>query len=65
MDPGRHDHRAGGHLATPTLLRLVTSGQIDAARFITHRFGLDEFLTAYDVFADAASTGALKVLLSR
>ncbi len=51
--------------ATPTLLRLVTSGQIDAARFITHRFGLDEFLTAYDVFADAASTGALKVLLSR
>ena len=40
--------------------RLVTSRQIDAARFVTHRFGLDEFLAAYDVFADAASTGALQ-----
>jgi alcohol dehydrogenase len=37
--------------STPTLLRLVTSGQIDAGRFITHRFALDEFDEAYDVFA--------------
>jgi alcohol dehydrogenase len=51
--------------ATPTLLRLVTSGQLDATRFVTHRFGLAEFLTAYDMFAGAASTGALKVVLSR
>ncbi|MFZ2046771.1 MAG: alcohol dehydrogenase catalytic domain-containing protein, partial [Trebonia sp.] len=26
--------------STPTLMRLVTSGQLDASRFITHRFGL-------------------------
>jgi threonine dehydrogenase-like Zn-dependent dehydrogenase len=32
---------------------------------ITHRFGLDEFDQAYDVFARAADTGALKVVLSR
>ena len=51
--------------STPTLMRLVTSGQIDAKRFITHHFGLDEFEAAYDVFAHAADTGALKVVLSR
>jgi alcohol dehydrogenase len=51
--------------STPTLLRLLTSHQIDAQRFITHRFGFDEFLHAYDVFANAAETGALKVVLSQ
>jgi alcohol dehydrogenase len=51
--------------STPTLMRLVTSGQIDAKRFITHRFGLDEFEAAYDVFARPTNTGALKVVLSR
>ena len=51
--------------STPTLMRLVTTGQIDAKRFITHHFGLDEFDEAYDVFARAAATRALKVVLSR
>jgi alcohol dehydrogenase len=51
--------------STPTLLRLLTSKQIDAQRFVTHRFGFDEFMHAYDVFANAAETGALKVVLSR
>ena len=51
--------------STPTLLRLVTSGQINARRFITHHFGLDEFDEAYDVFSRSAETGALKVVLSR
>jgi alcohol dehydrogenase len=51
--------------STPTLMRLVTSGQIDAKRFITHHFGLEEFEQAYDVFARAADTRALKVVLSR
>jgi alcohol dehydrogenase len=32
---------------------------------ITHRFALDDFMEAYDVFARAAQTGALKVVLSR
>jgi alcohol dehydrogenase len=50
--------------STPTLMHLVGSGQLDAKRFITHRFGLDEFEEAYDVFARAADTGALKVVLS-
>jgi alcohol dehydrogenase len=51
--------------STPTLLRLVASRQIDARKFITHHFGMDEFPEAYDVFARAAQTGALKVVLSR
>src|SRR5258708_4250207 len=51
--------------STATLLRLLTSRQVDAGRFITHRFALDEFNQAYDVFGRAAETGALKVVLSR
>ncbi|GAA0545587.1 zinc-dependent alcohol dehydrogenase family protein [Actinomadura livida] len=51
--------------STPTLLRLVSGGQLDAGRFVTHHFTLDEFPKAYDVFADAADTGALKVVLTR
>ena len=48
-----------------TLMRLLTTGQIDARRFITYHLGLDQFDEAYDVFARAADTGALKVVLSR
>ena len=51
--------------STPTLLRLLTSHHIDAGRFITHHFELAEFDQAYDIFARAADTGALKVVLSR
>jgi len=51
--------------STPTLLRLMTTGQVDAARFVTHHFSLDQFEEAYDVFGRAADTGALKVVLSR
>ena len=51
--------------STPTLLRLVASGQIDAGKFITHRFTLEEFDQAYDTFSRAADTGALKVVLNR
>jgi alcohol dehydrogenase len=50
--------------STPTLLRLLTSHQIDAQRFVTHHFGFDEFIRAYDVFSRASETGALKVVLS-
>ena len=51
--------------STPALMRLVASRQIDARKFITHHFALGQFPEAYDVFARAADTGALKVVLSR
>ncbi len=51
--------------STPLLMRLLAGRQIDTRRFVTHRFGLDEFPDAYDVFTRSADTGALKVVLSR
>jgi len=51
--------------STATLLRLLTTHQIDAGRFITHHFALNDFAEAYEVFGNAADTGALKVVLSR
>jgi alcohol dehydrogenase len=51
--------------STTTLMRLVTTGQLHPGRFATHRFGMGEFEQAYDVFANAADNGALKVVLTR
>lgn len=51
--------------STPTLLRLLAARQIDAARFVTHRFAMEEFVHAYDVFGRAHETGALKVVLNQ
>ena len=51
--------------STPTLIRLLKSGQLDTSRFVTHRFAMDDILEAYDVFSRAADTGALKVVLTR
>jgi alcohol dehydrogenase len=51
--------------STPRLLTMLAAGQLDTSKFVTHRFGLDEMMEAYDVFADAADTGARKVALFR
>jgi alcohol dehydrogenase len=51
--------------STPTFLRLLAGHQLDASRFATHHFALDEFMDAYDVFENAAESGALKVVLTR
>jgi alcohol dehydrogenase len=48
---------------TPQLLRLIASGRLDPTVFATHRFSLSQTMDAYDVFADAAETNALKVVL--
>ena len=50
---------------TPTLLRLLAEGQIDPTAIVTHRFGLDQMMEAYDVFSRPGDTGALKVVLER
>ncbi|HEX6117498.1 MAG TPA: zinc-dependent alcohol dehydrogenase family protein [Solirubrobacterales bacterium] len=47
----------------PQLMRLIAGGRLDPTIFATHRFALAETMAAYDVFADAANTGALKVVL--
>jgi alcohol dehydrogenase len=51
--------------STPRLLDMLVAGQLDLGHMVTHRFGLDDFMQAYDVFGDPARTGALKVVLSR
>lgn len=51
--------------STPTLLKLITSGQLAPGRFVTHHFDLGHMVEAYDVFGRAADTGALKIVLSR
>jgi alcohol dehydrogenase len=50
--------------STPILMRLVATGQLNASRFVTHRFGMNQFEQAYDIFGDA-DNGALKVVLTR
>lgn len=49
--------------STPQLLRLIASGRLDPSLFATHRFPLEDAMSAYDTFADAAHTNALKVVL--
>jgi alcohol dehydrogenase len=51
--------------STPTLLELIRTGQLDVSGFVTHRFPMERFLDAYDTFARASETGALKVVLTR
>jgi len=45
------------------LMRLIVSGRLDPSLFATHRFAIEDTMSAYDTFADAANTGALKVVL--
>jgi alcohol dehydrogenase len=49
---------------TPKLLRLIEGGRLDPTLFATHHFALEETEKAYDVFAAAAETNALKVVLT-
>jgi alcohol dehydrogenase len=48
---------------TDTLLKMVASGKLPAALFASHTFQLGDILEAYDVFARAAETKALKVVI--
>jgi alcohol dehydrogenase len=50
--------------STPKLLRLIEQGRLDATPFATHHFDLESMEEAYDVFSDAATTNALKVVLA-
>ncbi|PBN43628.1 zinc-dependent alcohol dehydrogenase family protein [Sphingobium sp. D43FB] len=51
-------------VSTPMLLKSLGSGKIDPTLLITHRFKLDQILDAYETFANAAKTSALKVIIS-
>lgn len=46
------------------LIKMLAQGKLDVSDFISHRFDLDDIINAYDTFARAADTKALKVLLA-
>jgi alcohol dehydrogenase len=50
-------------VTTPMLLKTVQARKIDPTKLITHRFKLDQILEAYEAFAHAADTRALKVVI--
>jgi alcohol dehydrogenase len=50
-------------VSTPMLLNVVRSNKIDPKLLITHRFKLDQIMDAYETFANAAKTKALKVII--
>lgn len=50
---------------TPMLLKLVAQDKLSPEAFVTHRFQLDDFMDAYDTFARAAETKAMKLAISR
>jgi alcohol dehydrogenase len=49
---------------TPQLLKLIQERRVDPSLFATHHFALADTEEAYDVFAAAAETNALKVVLT-
>ena len=48
----------------PMLFKTVAAKKIDPVQLITHHFALDDIVAAYDTFADAAKTKALKVIIT-
>lgn len=50
--------------STGMLLKTVAAKKLDPAQLITHRFRLEEIMQAYDTFANAAQSKALKVIIS-
>ncbi len=51
-------------VSTPMLMNVLQSHKLDPKLLITHRFRFDQILEAYDTFANAAKTKALKVIIS-
>ena len=50
-------------VTTPMLLKTVRSKKINPTQLISHRFQFNEMLKAYETFAHAAETQALKVII--
>lgn len=47
----------------PRAIRLVRSGVIDVSGLTTHRFGIEDAVRAFQTSRDAATTGAVKVII--
>jgi alcohol dehydrogenase len=47
------------------LLKLVEQRRLPTTELVTHRFRLDDIVSAYETFGNAAESQALKVMMSR
>jgi len=50
--------------STPMLMKVLASKKLDAKLLITHHFKLEDVINAYEAFEHAATSGALKVIIS-
>lgn len=50
-------------VSTPMLLKTLCAHKLDPKQLVTHRFKLDQIIEAYETFANAAETHALKVII--
>jgi alcohol dehydrogenase len=48
---------------TPMLLKLALAGKLDPAKLITHKFKFEDMEKAYETFAAASESKALKILI--
>ncbi|OXC72169.1 Zn-dependent threonine dehydrogenase [Caballeronia sordidicola] len=54
--------RLADTVSTPMQLRTVHSGRPEAGKLITHRFGLNDVMKAYETLSRVADAHALKVI---
>ena len=47
------------------LLKMVQSSKLEAKKMATHRFMMDQFMEAYDLFSNAAEHNAVKLVITR
>ncbi|MGC1182351.1 zinc-dependent alcohol dehydrogenase family protein [Legionella sp.] len=51
-------------ITTPTLLKMVSSKKIDPNALISHHFNFEDIIEAYETFAEASKTQAIKMIIS-
>jgi alcohol dehydrogenase len=51
-------------VSTPMLMSALNAHKVDPKLLITHRFKLDDIITAYETFGQAADSHALKVIIA-
>jgi alcohol dehydrogenase len=51
-------------ITTPTLLEMVASKKIDPTMLISHHFSFADIMEAYETFAEASKTQAIKMIIS-
>lgn len=51
-------------ITTPTLLKMVASKKIDPNILVSHHFNFEDIMDAYETFAEASKTQAIKMIIS-